>query len=40
MTIAKLQLIRRMLLQLVAMIDMELRDRGVATIQASEYQQR
>jgi hypothetical protein len=40
MTIAKLHTIRRLLLQLVAMIDAELRDRGVPTIQASDYQQR
>ena len=39
MTIAKLQLMRRLLLQLVSMIDAELRDRGaVPTIQAREYQ--
>ena len=41
MTIAKLQLMRRLLLQLVSMIDAELRERGaLATIQARDYQQR
>jgi hypothetical protein len=40
MTIAKLQLIRRLLLQLVAMVDDELRMRGALTIQPSEYQPR
>ena len=41
MTIAKLQLIRRMLLELVAMIDKELRERGVPTqtIKSREIQQ-
>lgn len=38
MTIAKLQLIRRLLLQLVAMIEVELRDRGVPiTINTNDY---
>lgn len=40
MTIAKLQLIRRLLLQLVAMVDEELRARGAQTISARDYQQR
>jgi hypothetical protein len=39
MTIAKLQLMRRLLLQLVAMIDEELQQRGVPTISTREYQQ-
>ena len=39
MTIAKLQLMRRLLLQLVALIEVELRDRGVPTINARDYQQ-
>jgi len=38
MTIAKLQLIRRLLLQIVAMIDMELRERG-AMVNVRDYQQ-
>lgn len=40
MTIAKLQLIRRMLLDLVAIIDRELRERGASpkTINAREIQ--
>lgn len=38
MTIAKLQLIRRLLLQLVGMIDEELRMRG-AMVNARDYQQ-
>jgi hypothetical protein len=38
MTIAKLQLIRRLLLQLVAMVDEELRMRG-AVVGARDYQQ-
>ena len=38
MTIAKLHVIRRLLLQLVAMIDAELRDRGVPqTISGNDY---
>lgn len=38
MTIAKLHTIRRLLLQLVAMIDAELRDRGVPiTINSNDY---
>jgi hypothetical protein len=40
MTIAKLQLIRRLLLQLVSMIEAELCERGALTIQDREYQQR
>lgn len=40
MTTAKLQAIRRLLLQLVAMVDDELRARGALTIQARDYQQR
>lgn len=32
MTIAKLQMIRRLLLQLLAMVDAELRERGVPTV--------
>jgi hypothetical protein len=42
MTIAKLQLIRRLLLQLVAMVESELRERGALpdrTISAHDYQQ-
>lgn len=39
MTIAKLQLIRRLLLQLVAMVDDELHARGVRTIVNRDYQQ-
>jgi hypothetical protein len=38
MTIAKLQLIRRLLLQLVAMIDTELRERG-AKVNTQNHQQ-
>ena len=34
MTVAKLQLMRRLLLQIVAMIDMELRERGAQTTSA------
>lgn len=39
MTIAKLQLMRRLLLQLVAMIDAELRERGVPLVHIRDYQQ-
>lgn len=39
MTITKLQLIRRLLLQLVEMIDAELRERGaLTTINSRNYQ--
>lgn len=41
MTITELQLIRRLLLQIVAMIEAQLRARGAPpTINAREYQQR
>lgn len=40
MTIAKLQLMRRLLLQIVAMIDAELGERGAMPAQLRDYQRR